>query len=175
MAQDTSLSGLRQQQITSMFGRRLGLAPGNLIQSTIDFLVGARDIRVAVEGVGVGTTIVSTAVATPLPPYGVSLLGATAASATTAYTLSAPVPGVRKVLFVPTTGYAVVVTTTDTTGAGAGPMLVSTASVTSTYQTITFTGKGNFIELIGLTTALWGVLTNYAITSVTTGNTVSFT
>ena len=99
---------------------------------------------------------------------GFSMVGASAASGTTLYTLAAPVPGVRKVLFVPTTGYAVVGTT------AAGAFICSTASITSTYGYITFAGKGNVCELIGLTTALWGVLTNYAITTVTTGNTVSF-
>lgn len=175
MAQNTSLEGLRSQMLVSIFGRRMGLAAGNAIQTQAEYLVGPRALREQVQGVSSGSTIVTTAVATPLVPYGVSLIGASAASATTGYTLSAPVPGVRKILFVPTTGYAVVTVTTDTTGAGAGAFLCSTASVTSTHQIITFAGKGNICELIGLTTGLWGVLTNYAITTVTTGNTVSFT
>lgn len=158
MAQNTLLEGLRSQLLVSIFGRRLGFAPGNAFQTEPEYLVGPRAFREQVAGVSSGSTIVSTAVATALPPYGVSLIGASGASATTAYILSAPVPGVKKMLFVPTTGYAVVITTTDTTGAGAGPMICSTASVTSTHQTITFAGKGNYCELIGLTTGLWGVL-----------------
>jgi len=163
MAQNTSLEGLRSQIKTSIFGRRLGL-------DSDGFMVGPKQSRVQVEGVSsAGSTIVSTAVATPLSNYGVSLVGATAASGTTAYILAAPSPGVRKTLFVPTTGYAVVIATTDSTGAGAGAFFASTGSVTSTYQKITLTGKGAMCDLIGLTTALWGVLTPAGITTVTTG------
>ena len=162
MAQDATLQGLRSQLITSIKGRRLALDPN-------DYLVGPRDLRVQIEGFSSGgSTITSTAVATPLSAWGGSMVGASAASGTTLYTLAAPVPGVRKVLFVPTTGYAVVGTT------AAGAFICSTASVTSTYGYITFTGKGGVCELVGLTTALWGVLTNYAITTVTTGNMVTF-
>lgn len=162
MAQDTSLNGLRSQYLTSLHGRRVALDAN-------EFLVGPKDIRVQVAGVSAaGSTIISTAVTSNLDPYGVSLLGATLASGTTGYTLAAPIPGVRKVLFCPTSGYAVVGTT------AAGAFICSTGSAASTYGTITFAGKGNICEMIGLTTALWGVLTNYAVTSVTTGNTVSF-
>lgn len=169
MAQDTSLNGLRNQLITQLYGRRIGLSIGNSSDNTAQHLSGFASIREPVMGVSsAGSTIVSTSVATPLPAYGVSLVGASAASGTTAYNLAAPIPGVRKVLFVPTTGYAVVGTT------DAGAFICSSASVTSTYGIITFTGKGNMCEMIGLTTALWGVVTNYAITTVTTGNTVSF-
>lgn len=159
MAQNTSLEGLRSQIVTSLFGRRLGLTAGNSVDTNIEYIAGPRGFRNSVLGVSsAGSTIVSTSVSSALPAYGVSLVGASGASATTGYTLSAPVPGVRKVLYCPTTGYAVVTVTTDSTGAGAGPMICSTASVTSTYQVITFAGKGNFVELMGLTTGLWGVV-----------------
>lgn len=178
MAQNTSLEGLRSQILTQIWGRRLGLDSNN-------YLVGPLSQRTAVQGVSsAGSTVTSTSVASPLTPYGVSLVGATAASATTGYTLSAPVPGVSKILFVPTTGYAVVTVTTDSTGAGAGAFICSTASVTSTYQIITFSGKGNYCELIGLTTALWGVksfsgisaaaLSSASSTSITVTNSVTF-
>jgi len=168
MPKDTSLNGLRGQIITSVHGRRLGL-------DTDGFLVGHTGERVTVQGVSsAGSTVVSTSVATPLLNYGVSLVGASAASATTGYTLTAPTPGCRKTLFVPTTGYAVVTVTTDSTGVGAGAFLCSTASVTSTQQQITLTGKGAMCELVGLTTALWGVITPAGVTTVTTGYQIQF-
>lgn len=146
MAQDTSLQGLRSQYLTQIHGRRLALDPN-------DFIVGPRDLRVQVEGWNAaGTTITSTSVASNLSNWGLSLVGATGASATTAYTLAAPVPGVRKLIFNPTTGQAVV------TSSGAGAFLVSSGSITSTIGTATFTAKGAFLELIGLTTALYGVI-----------------
>jgi hypothetical protein len=159
MAQDTSLNGLRNQFLTAIHGRRLALDPN-------DFLVGPKALREQVEGWNAaGSTVTSTSVATALSAWGVSLLGSSGASGTTAYTLAAPVPGVRKTLFIPTTGYAVVLTS------GAGAFVCSTASVTSTYGTITFAGKGNFLELLGLTTSLWGALGPNG-TSITTN--VSF-
>jgi len=178
MPKDTSLNGLRGQIITSVHGRRLGL-------DVDGFLVGHLGERQTVAGVSsAGSTIVSTSVATALTNYGVSLVGASAASGTTGYIMTSPTPGCEKILFVPTTGYAVVTLTTDSTGAGAGAMLCSTASVTSTYQVITFAGKGGFVRLIGLTTGLWGLagwgpnvsgaLSSAASTSITFTPAVTF-
>lgn len=167
MAQDTSLNGLRNQLVTSIFGRRLGLAPGNSSDQTAHYLVGPAGFREQVEGFSsAGSTLTSTSVASLLSPYGVSVVGASGASATTAYQLAAPVPGIRKTIFCPTTGYAVILTTAQ------GAFICSTASAASTQGTITFVGKGAYVDLIGLTTNLWGVLENLAITTVTTGNLV---
>lgn len=157
MAQDTSLNGLRNLILTSLYGRRAGL-------DSSDYLVGPRAFREQVEGVlSAGSTIVSTSVATNLSAYGISLVGATGASGTTAYNLSAPVTGLTKRLFNPTTGVANIGTT------GAGAFICSTGSITSTYGNILLTGKGAMCELIALTTALWGVMTPFSITSATTG------
>ena len=168
MAQDTSLNGIRNTIVTQIYGRRLGLGPGNSSDATAHYLDGIAGVREQVEGwSSAGSTVTSTSVASFLSPYGVSVLGATAASGTTGYTLSAPVPGVRKTLLCITTGYAVVTL--------ASGNFISTGSAASTYTIATFTGKGNVLDLVGLTTSQYGVLTNYAITTVTTGNTVSFT
>lgn len=167
MAQDTSLNGLRNQLITQLYGRRLGLSAGNSSASDVEYLVGPRAFREQVEGFSsAGSTITSTSVASLLSPFGVSVVGASGASATTAYQLAAPVPGVTKRIFNPTTGQAVILTTAQ------GAFICSTASVTSTQGTITFVGKGASVELIGLTTNLWGLAENLAITTVTTGNLV---
>src|SRR5437016_2560530 len=105
MAQDTSLNGLRGKIITSLFGRRIGLGFGTTFDQEPAVLYGVRALAEQVEGVSsAGSTIVSTAVTNNLSPFGVSLVGATAASATTAYNLAAPIPGVRKTIFNPTTG-----------------------------------------------------------------------
>lgn len=166
MAQDTSLNGLRSKILTSLFGRRAGLAWGNSSDNNSEYLVGIRAVAEQVEGVSsAGSTIVSTAVTNNLSPFGISLVGATAASATTAYQLAAPVPGVRKVLFNPTTGSVTFLTT------AAGGFICSTASVTSTHGSVTLTGKGVAAELIGITTALWGVLSPQGVTTVTTNYT----
>lgn len=159
MSQNTLLEGLRSQILDSIKGRKFGLDVNS------DLVV--RSVRQPVMGTTGGTTILSTASAT-LPAYGVSMVGSSGTSGATSYVLDAPIPGVRKTIFNPTTGTVVLGTT------AAGAFICSTGSATSTYGYATFAGKGNILEMIGLTTALWGVVTNYGISTVTTGNTVSF-
>lgn len=166
MAQDTSLNGLRSKIITSLFGRRIGLGFGSTYDGEPSVLYGVRAVAEQVEGISsAGSTIVSTAVTNNLSPFGVSLVGATAASATTAYNLAAPIAGVRKTIFNPTTGSVTFLTT------GAGAFVCSSGSITSTYGSVTLNGKGVGIELLGLTTALWGVINPQGITTVSTNYT----
>lgn len=154
MAQDTSLQGLRSQLLTQIYGRRLALDAG-------DYMVGPKAFREQVSGVSsAGSTVTSTGVGSNIDPFGLTVVGATGASATTAYNLAAPVPGVTKRIFNPTTGTAVVLTT------GAGAFICSTGSVTSTFGIITLTAKGSFIELYGHSTALWLVT---GISQISTG------
>lgn len=169
MAQDATLSGLRNQIITSLFGRRLGFTAGNSSDVSVEYLAGVRGVREQVEGwSAAGSTIVSTSVATQLSPYGVSVVGATGASGTTGYVLSAPVPGVEKRIFCPTSGYAVI-----TLASGNFITTVSTGSNGSTHTIITFAGKGNAVTLLGVSTAYYAVMPNQTVSSVTTGQ-VSF-
>lgn len=158
MAQITDLEGLRSQVLKSLFGRRIGL-------DNDGYLVGPPGVRQPVMGVTDGSTLVSTASAT-VPAYGVSMVGSTGTSASTGLALDAPVPGVEKTLINVTTGQAVVGTT------AAGAFICSTGSITSTFGTITMAAKGAVCELIGLTTALWGVKSvNYISTG---GEAVTF-
>ena len=153
MAQDVSLEGLRSQIIHSYDGRKDG-------RDKDEFSLGLKDIRLGQDGwKTAGTTIVSTsygvgtAGSSYLQPFGVSVVGATGASATTGYMLGVPVPGVYKTLINPTTGYAVINTT------AAGAFIASTGSATSTHGNITMGGKGCNIQMFALTTALWAALT----------------
>lgn len=161
MAQQTNLEGLRDQIITQLFGRRIGFARGNDVASDPEYLAGFAGVRQPITGFSSGgTTVTSTDVASDISPSGITAVGATGASATTAYTLAAPVPGVLKTLFNPTTGAVTVLTT------GAGAFICSTASITSTHGSMTFAGKGNFCLLVGLSTALWGVVSDGGLASV---------
>lgn len=148
MAVDSTKEGLRRLILKSLFGRQLGFAdaPG-------DFIVGPQALANPVDGaISGGSTIVSTSVASNIPSAGITMVGASGASGTTAYNLAAPFPGARKTLFNPTTGVAQIGTT------GAGAFLCASGSITSTLGQIIFAGKGGVCELIGLTTNLWGVL-----------------
>lgn len=167
MALKTSLNEIRNQLITQLHGRRIGFGIGNSSDQGSHYLMGFAAVREQVDGWATdGTTITSTSVTGIIPPYGVTVVGATGASATTAYNLGAPVPGVRKLIFNPTTGGVTFLTS------GSGAFICSTASAASTQGSITFVGKGAYADLIGLTTNLWGLVENLAITTVTTGNLV---
>ena len=152
MAQQTDLEGLRNQIVTQLFGRRMGFTPGNGVQTDPNFLAGPKGFREVLGGFSSGgTTITSTSVASQIPPYGFTAVGATGASATTAYDLAAPVPGIEKLLMNLTTGQAVIGTT------AAGAFICSSGSITSTFGIITIAPKGAFLRLMGVTTALWAV------------------
>lgn len=156
MAVDLSKEGRRSAYIKSLFGRAMGFQDANM-----DVVCGPVGYANPIDGFSAGgSTIVSTSVANNLPGSGVSMVGASGASGTTAYNLAAPVPGVRKMLFNPTTGVAVIGTT------GAGAFINSTGSVTSTLGSITLGGKGAYIELFPLSSALWGVVN---VSQISTG------
>ncbi len=156
MPLDTSLNGIRARIIDSLKGRRIGMVTGNSsgdISTPVspDFVAGVKGYVEPIEGFSSGgTTITSTSVTNALSAYGFSVVGATGASGTTAYSLNSPVPGTVKKIFNPTTG-------TVTINLASGSFLCSTGSAASTQAVITFAGKGSFIELYALTTALWGV------------------
>jgi|SRR6185312_1512230 len=165
MALDSSLNAIRNRLITSMWGRRFGLTHGNSSDQNPHYLAGHVGSIAPIEGWNAaGSTVVSTSVANQLAPYGLSIVGATGASATTGYTLSAPVPGVDKTIFCPTSGYAVITL--------ASGNFVTTASSTCTIAT--FSGKGQSLQLTGLSTAWYGVMNYQNITSVTTGPQIQF-
>lgn len=148
MARSQSVTGLRSEIMTSLHGRLVGIDK--------DHMMIHKDLRRPQDGWSSdGSTIVSTSMGTgsaSLPNYGVSVVGATLASATTGYNLAAPSPGVSKDIVNPTTGQAVITTV-------AGSFFVTTGSVGSTYNQCTMLGKGVNLSLIGLTTALWFVKT----------------
>jgi len=104
-------------------------------------------------GVTDGPTAASTAA--NLARSGVSTLGATAAKD---YTMDAPKPGLRKTL-VSTNG-----TTQTVTASGA--TFLTTAG--STPNKVSMESTGAILELIGLRTDLWGVLSKIGTTTFTT-------
>lgn len=140
---------------TSLRGRRLGLqklttnAQGGRAEH--EYLVGPDSFRLGV------TTAESTG--TNLLPHGVSNLPGTSAGSSAVYTIDPPVPGVRKLINIGTTAN--------------GPIYLKTKN-SETFNTTLGTSfttikssAGGFYELIGLTTAIWGLLN---VTSGTSSN-----
>lgn len=136
-----SLEQLRSAIMTSLFGRRLGF-------DNNEFLVGQKDIRTAVEDL-------STTAATSALPYGHTRVLTSGSSQTGTYTLQAPVPGVRKTLSL------------NSTSTGTMQFTATNAAFLSGSGTseavISLITKGAFVELLGVTTAYWQVLSGSSI------------
>lgn len=140
---------------TSIFGRRMGLQTlttadhGGRIPA--EFLVGPEQVRVG------NTTNASTG--TNITPYGIHHLNGTSAGSSAVYTIDPPIPGVRCLINIGTTAN--------------GPVYLKTKNSETFNTTLgtTFTtiksSAGGFYELIGLTTAVFGLM---GVTSGTSSN-----
>lgn len=158
MAQDTTLQGLRNQMLTSLFGRRLGFDKN-------DSLVGVNDVRSPIEGwSSAGSTFPSTGLAT-LSAFGIAVAGSSGSSGSTSQSpacqqLPAPTPGVYKTLYNASTA----VITYGTTASGA----VIQATAGSTFKYLTLAGRGANAMLVALSTDMWGVAGGNANSSFST-------
>jgi hypothetical protein len=148
--------------VTSVHGRRLGLQPMSTAQtgatksSPQEFIVGPEDVRLGV------TTNESTA--TPMQASGVSYLVGTSAASTPVYQIAPPIPGVRKTIYFGSTDSAIYVRPSVTTHAFAGTSLGATGC-----GALRSSG-GGYVELMGITTALYAI----SAVSSTAVNTVGF-
>lgn len=134
--------------LTSIYGRRLGLQALSTVQSggtkgPIEVLVGPEGFR---EGV---TTRETTG--TPLDASGVSYLVGTSAASTPVYTISPPIPGVKKTVFFGSTDSALYLKNSS------GCSFAGT-SLGNTGATVIRSSGGGCVQLQGLTTAIYGVL-----------------
>lgn len=131
---------------TSLYGRRFGLQKMFTSQSggraEQEFLVGPDDFRVGV------TTSESTA--SNVLASGISELPGTSAGSSAVYTIDPPIPGVRKLVFCTTANGPVYLKTKNSE--------TFTTTLGSTFTTIKASSLGGVFELIGKTTAVWGVL-----------------
>ena len=131
----------------TLFGRRFGLqsmssnvsGSGRTGQAP-DFLAGPEDIRMGV------TTAETTS--QNLAAYGVSYLTSSVSSGV--YTLDPPIPGVRKSVVFGTTGATIYMKTANS------ETFVSTLGTSMTVAKSTQNAMG-VLNMIGLTTAQWGV------------------
>lgn len=133
----------------SLYGRRFGI---QLMSTAVtggrvptDFLVGPEDLR---RGV---TTAETTGV--NVPAWGVSFLAGTSVASSSVYVLEPPIPGVRKTIVFSSANTPQYLRTVN-----AETFRTSADSTIATVISSTLTGA--VVELIGLTTALWGFLGN---------------
>ena len=157
MALDGTLEGLRSRVLDSIKGRKLGLGPQGYLQGQLAALE-------VVTGLTAGTTLIAAAASVALPNYGFSFVGSTLTSGSTGssgtggdYTLADPVPGVRKVLYNPSTSPGVVRST--------AALFRSTGG--AAYTQVTLLGNGVWCEFLGASTAQWVAINSFAYS---TGN-----
>lgn len=131
----------------SLFGRQIGLqqmttpVTGGVRQ--FDVVVGPEDIR---QGVSTGEST-----GTNLAAFGVSRVFGTSAASTPVYTLDPPVPGVRKGLHFASTDSAIYVKM-------ASGCAIAGTSLATTGATVIRSSGGGYVELMGITTALFCAL-----------------
>ncbi len=139
--------GFPSRITTSLFGNRFGLqSMSSNVSGTgrsgnpPDFICGPEDVRMAVS--------TSESTATNLAAYGVSYL--TSAASSGVYTLDPPIPGVRKAVVFGTTGATIYLKTANS------ETFISTLGTSMTVAKSTQNAMA-VLNLIGLTTAQWGV------------------
>lgn len=136
-----SLEQLRNQIVTSLFGRRFGLDKD-------EFQVGPKDHRFAIEDYQ------STA-ATSFNNYGHTRILTTGSTQLSNNTLQAPVPGVRKSFSLQSTstGNQIITATNAAFLSASG----------SSVAVINLQGAGAFVDLIAVTTNYWQMLSGSTI------------
>lgn len=135
-----SLTTLRNNIITSIFGRRLGLQSDQTLVGPVGFKRVVEDIN---------TTDVTTALF-----YGVTRVMTSGSSqGPTQSFLPAPVPGVEKYIVMHTTSTGSYQFLSTANGAS-----ILAASDGTTKSLLNFRGPGGSVRLMGLTTAVWAVV-----------------
>lgn len=145
--------------ITSVHGRRLGLSvlssgeSGN--SKKLEFLVGPDAFR----------NLVSTAetTSTNLSPSGYSHVRGTSADSSSVFTIDPPIPGVEKTLYFNSTGNTACYVKTANSE--------TFHSTVGSSHTVLKSTIGGIARLIGVTTAIWGLL---GVTSGTSSNAGGF-
>lgn len=144
------LETLRGANVTPIYGRRLGLQRDDSIAGPIDLKLAIEDIQ---------STVPTTALA-----YGVTqVLTSGSSQGPTQHLLPAPIPGIKKTISLrsTSTGSQQFLSTAN------GAAIVS-ASDGTTKNAVNLIGPGGSVTLMGLTTALWGVIAGVGSYTFTT-------
>lgn len=135
--------------LTSIFGRRLGLQRMSTAESgavaPVEFLVGPEALR--------SETSTAETTGTGIRAHGVSFLNGTSAASSSVYVLDPPIPGIRKTVVFSSANTPQYLRTKN-----GETFRTSADSTVATVISSTLTGA--VVDLVGLTTAMWGLLTN---------------
>lgn len=151
------LEGARNLILRSIVGRRLGFDAN-------DYLIGHRDQRLQVEDL-------SSTVPTTISAFGITRIGTMSSTqGPVQHFLPAPVVGLRKTITMTGTSTASIQFLTTANGAA-----VINTSLGTTSNAVNFRGPSGYVELVGLTTALWGVLGSGPLISTGQDSALRFT
>lgn len=138
--------------LTSILGRRLGLQPMSSAQSGAGLAGRRAEFLVGPDGHRHGVTTAETT-GTTVPAYGVSFLNGTSAASSSVYVLDPPIPGVQKIVVFSSANTPQYLRTLN-----GETFRTSADSTIATVISSTLTGAT--VQLVGLTTSMWGLLTN---------------
>lgn len=152
------LDTLKNNIVTSIYGRRLGLTKD-------ETLVGPKAFQSQVQDLSTASS------ATAVPAYGVSRVTCTGSTqGPVQYLLDAPIPGVEKTLVLASSSTGSFQFLSTSAGAA-----IYASSLGTTVGVVNLLGPTSFVKLIGLTTAIWGVVGESLYGSTALAKTVSFT
>lgn len=138
--------------LTSIHGRRIGLQRMSSGQSGAGVAGRVGEFLVGPDGMRMGVTTAETT-GTQIPAYGVSFLNGTSAASSSVYVIDPPIPGVLKTVVFSSANTPQYLRT-----ANAETIRTSADSTIATVISSTLTGA--VVQMIGLTTGMWGLLTN---------------
>ena len=157
-----AIETIRSALLTSIFGRRLGLSPA-------EFLGGPKDIQVQVQDINTGSS------GTAIPAYGITRVTCSGSTqGPVQYLLDAPVPGVYKTLMLGGTAGATSTGSYQFLSSAAGAAILI-SSLGTTAGVVNLKDAGAMVRLVGLTTNLWGVVSEALYTSTALAKAVTFT
>lgn len=160
-----SLATLRNNNLTSIYGRRVGL-------SFDECLAGVKDIKRPTQSLTSGTS------ATAVPSYGMTALDVTTAAASTASSVGTTEVGCSWVMDPPIEGVQKIVYKVSATGGSTMPVVLEFGSGVTAYNTslgstftgLTLFGVGQYAVLTGVSSAKWLVTAAGTGTSFASSN-----
>lgn len=158
----STLAQLRNNIITSIYGRRLGL-------NNNEFLVGPKDIALATQSLTSGST------ATTVLNYGITQLDVTTGAASTASSIGTTEIGCSWAMAAPEPGVLKTLMKVSSTGGSTMPLVVEFGSgVTAYNSSFTSTATGVMLNAVGQVVTLRGLsATKWAVLALSTGASVA--
>lgn len=154
-----SLQTIRNNILTSIYGRRLGLNPS-------EFLVGPKDLVKVTQFIGSSTNSSASSTGTALNNYGITALAVATQAASTGssygstevggqFLLAPPAEGVEKLIYTASQHSTMLITVNFSTGY---TVTGQQSSAGSSFGGLSFNAPGQWARLIGVSTAKWQVM-----------------